>query len=492
LVISGNLNIPHQSCVIIERMWSRFLRANFLYALGSAANSAALFLLVPFLVNSLSTAEYGAWSLYEITTLLLTMITLTGMDVGMMREYWFLPDDDARRRLAGTIFLAVLTWGVVLNLLVLSLWSLGSGPSGTSQFTLQSLIIVCLTSLAEALFSYLLSIFRIREQPAQFVILNVTRMVLYVFGAVVGVRLIQGVEGALIGRLSAGVLGLALAFFPLRSQLKFQVDRLRLRKVLRYSLPLLPANLASYVLIASDRYVMKIYLPLETIAVYSFAYKIASSLDILITRPFAIDWAARRYQIAGHPDAPRKYANVLLIYLFVILFGALGLLALAPTLYRLLAPPEYLVSLSVLPVLILAMVASGLAFPLNIGIVIKDKTPYVALVGITSALVCLALEFWLIPRYGMAGAAWATLLAYLLWTTGVTFFSLRFYPIPYHLPSIAWILLAAAIGFMGLSWVKDSSSITTPNILGLVLQLAWLTLVFAFLGWRLVRRVLQP
>ena len=47
-------------------MWIRILRNNFVYAIGSIANSAALFLLIPFLVNAFSPAEYGAWSIYEI------------------------------------------------------------------------------------------------------------------------------------------------------------------------------------------------------------------------------------------------------------------------------------------------------------------------------------------------------------------------------------------------------------------------------------------
>jgi len=68
-------------------MWRNLLKANLIYAFGNIANSAALFLLVPYLVNAFTPEEYGAWSIFEIAILFLNMLILTGLDVGLMREY---------------------------------------------------------------------------------------------------------------------------------------------------------------------------------------------------------------------------------------------------------------------------------------------------------------------------------------------------------------------------------------------------------------------
>jgi O-antigen/teichoic acid export membrane protein len=84
-------------------MFRNFLKNNIIFAIGSLANSAALFLLIPFLVNSLSTRDYGSWSIIEVTIMILNTILLLGMDLGLMRVYPFLEKSE-QGKLVGNIF----------------------------------------------------------------------------------------------------------------------------------------------------------------------------------------------------------------------------------------------------------------------------------------------------------------------------------------------------------------------------------------------------
>ena len=92
-------------------MVNKVAKDNVIYAVGSVANSAALILLVPYLVNTLTPAEFGIWSLLEIGILIVSLLISAGMDIGLMRQYWFLEDALARARLAGTVIIAVAAWG---------------------------------------------------------------------------------------------------------------------------------------------------------------------------------------------------------------------------------------------------------------------------------------------------------------------------------------------------------------------------------------------
>src|SRR3972149_7284820 len=106
-------------------MWIRLIKTNFIYAIGSSANSAALFLLIPYLVNALSPAEYGAWAIIEIMIMFVSMMILAGMDIGLMRECWYLGDEEERQRLAGTGISAVCLLGLFLLIILsfpLSFW----------------------------------------------------------------------------------------------------------------------------------------------------------------------------------------------------------------------------------------------------------------------------------------------------------------------------------------------------------------------------------
>ena len=60
------------------------------------------------------------------------------------------------------------------------------------------------------------------------------------------------------------------------------------------------------------------------------------------------------------------------------------------------------------------------------------------------AAVNVALNFWLIPRYGMVGAAIATLAAYVVLFAGMTLYAQSVYPVPYQWRRIATVVGSAA------------------------------------------------
>lgn len=452
-------------------MWRQLLRANLVYAIGSAANSAALFLLVPYLVNVFTPEEYGAWSIFEVAILLLNMVMLAGLEVGLMREYWFLSDDKKRAQLAGSVLLTVALWGGML---------FAGGVffvAGGIRFSLPGAPLTLMEVLAiawlETIFTLYLTLFRIREQAFTFVMLSVGRMVLFMGLSIGLVHCGYGLPGALLGRLGGTILMLSGASALGFRYISLRLDIASLKRVIWYGLPLLPTNLASYILLASDRYMLQHFAALEAVAVYTFAYKVAATLDVLITRPFALDWAPRRFKIATQSDPPRRYAQALLFYLWAAVSFSLCVVALTPAFYRWVAPSEYWPGMKLVPVILLAYLIYGLSYPLNVGIMLKDRTQYLPIIGWTAALICLGLNFWWIPRYGMAGAAWATVVAYGFWTGGITWVSLCFYPVRYPLWQVGIILAAGMVGYTGL-WCSEKARLLSGNFLAITaLRFVW-------------------
>ncbi len=466
------------------------LRANIAYAVGSGANSIALFILTPYLVNALTPEEYGAWSLFEVGILILNWILLAGLDVGLMREYWFLKDETKQARSAGTALIAVTIWGGVLTgvLGTLSLaenwnWGLPGAP-----FTIGLAIAIGLT---EAVFTLLLTIFRIREQAGVYVTLSTGRMVGFLISSIAFVSTGHGLAGALAGRLLAGVLGVGAAIIWGRRYFLLQPDWNILRRMAHYGLPLLPANLASYVLFASDRYFLGHFFSLEVVGVYSFGHKVAAIVDILLTRPFALDWAPRRFKIATEDCTSQKYARALLAFLFSGAFLGLIVFAVTPAIYGYIAPELYRAGMSVVPVIILAYLIYGLSYPLNVGIMLKDKTYYLPLIGWLAAGGCFLLNLRLIPTYGILGAAWATVFSYGIWTGMITLFSLRLYLIRYPLPPILLIVAGIIAGYLGVKGVERLWGTESVLLLSL-LNLTWVCSLFVGIGCILWGKEIQP
>jgi O-antigen/teichoic acid export membrane protein len=467
-------------------MLIKLIRSNITYTIGSVANSAAQLILVPFLINTLSTVEYGVWAILEVTIILLNMFIAAGLDIGLMREYWPLQSEKERGILAGTVIMTVGIWGLFLLGFAASLFQLGL-LTRFVQASRLSFLLAILAALLESLSNLTLTIFRIREEAIKFVGLSFSRMFIFMCSAVILVRSGQGVEGAVGGRALAAFAALVFGIFLLRRFIHLGFHWAYLKRVVAYGFPMLPANLAANILLASDRYFLQFFSSAEVVGIYSFSYKITSLYEVLINRPFALDWAPRRFKIANQKNAPQKYAFILLAYLFVGVFGILAILAVAPNLYGLLAPKVYWGGLNVLPVLLFSVLIYGLSYPLTIGIVIKDKTHYAAIIGWIAAGLCLAFNYWLIPRYGMMGAAWATVFSYAVWTFGMTVVSLRLYPVPYPVKMLAGILLPGALGYIGLNWLMQHIGSDFLSLPLFLIRFSWLALMFAFVGVILFR-----
>jgi O-antigen/teichoic acid export membrane protein len=422
--------------------------ANIAYALGRVASSAGLLILMPFLVNQLTAVEYGVWVMLEIAVLLGVMVVLLGMDVGLMRIYWLLESELERRRLTGTILLWVAIWGLGLVVFAAGLGTdtfsraLGGAPSAW--------VWAGATAWAEGLLAVLLAAYRIREKAIAFAILSTARTLLFMALTIWLVSQGYGVAGGLAGRFAATALFVAIAMVIALREGWVGIPGYwkGLVRAARYSLPLLPANLASYVLFAGDRYFLGKLAGLAVVGVYSFAYKIGTSLDALIVRPFAADWAPRRFRIAAEPNPNQHYAQALALYLYPAVGFSLLVWAATPLIYDWFAPDVYGMGRAVVPIILVAVLVFGLSYPLNIGIMLMGKTEHIAIITAAAAGICVLLYVCLIPRYGMFGAAWATLVGYSFYTLLVFLGSLRLYPIRYPLRPLGgafFLFIAGAI-----------------------------------------------
>jgi O-antigen/teichoic acid export membrane protein len=469
-------------------MWRDLFKTNLIYAVGSLANSAALFILIPYLVNGLSPQEYGLWSLAEITIMLLSTVMLAGIDMGVMREYWAETDAARRASILGTAVIGVTGWSLALCLG----FGLALSPllAGTVSATTRWLVLGIAAS--EALWVLGLNILRIQDRARSFVGLSLLRLVIFLGLSVGLIAAGLGIDGGLLGRLAASIVSLLLSAALIWRGMVLRLDWPRLRRILRYGLPLLPTNIAVYVLLTSDRYVLQHVASLEIVAIYSFAYKIASMLDLLVTRPFSIDWVSRRFKIANAPDAPRQYARILTIYLAFASACVLLIIAVTPAVYRWVAPAAYASGAAIIPVLLLGSLCSGLSHPLNVGIMIKDQTRWLPLLSWIAAIACLGFNYWWIPRYGMIGAAWATVAGYLVWSGGIAWLSVRIYHVPYSWREQGAVLLLAALGYAGLLLI-ERAGLSVPA--ATALKCTWIGLLCAggaYRLWNLTRTAQQP
>ncbi|MCK7558981.1 polysaccharide biosynthesis C-terminal domain-containing protein [Chitinophaga sedimenti] len=108
--------------------------------------------------------------------------------------------------------------------------------------------------------------------------------------------------------------------------------------------------------------------------------------------------------------------------------------------------PEYLAGLPVIPLLAFGYVCLGIYYNLTIWYKLTNKTLLGSYVTVIGAVITIVLNYWLIPRIGFVGSAWATLICYFVMTVITYFMGQKYYYVPYNVKAIcSYLLLALAI-----------------------------------------------
>jgi O-antigen/teichoic acid export membrane protein len=303
-------------------------------------------------------------------------------------------------------------------------------------------------------YEQLTSLFRVEERSVAFVCASLANVFLTIaVTLVLVVWLEKGAVGVIVGNFS----GTLIVYFALlgfrREQLGLQFDRGLLREMNRFGIPLVPTALFLWVTNFSDRFFLVKLSDVSEAGLYSVGVRVASAMVLLLTA-FRMAWPAFAYSIRDEDEARRTYAYVLTYMTLVTSWVALGLTLFAPWLVDLLAASRFAESSRVVGPLSFAAVAFGAYIVVAIGVGRIRRTQFNWVVTGAAAAVNVALNLTLIPRYGMMGAAVATVAAYVTMAIGMAWWSQRIYPVPYQWRRVATAAFAA-VGLAVLGKVLD-------------------------------------
>jgi O-antigen/teichoic acid export membrane protein len=430
----------------------RLARHSAIYGIGGILSRVLAVLLLPLYTSYLGTRGFGKIELVTALTTVLVIVLSAGISSAFFRFY-FDSNDDARRTLIvrtafwftmGTATLGLLL-GVVLASPIAHALKLGNDPW---------LVRAAAVGLwAQMNYQQLTNLFRVEERSVQFVVASIANVLITVGATVLLiVGLHKGATGAVVGNF-IGTLAVYLVLLAYRRyQLGLQFDRKLLREMNRFGLPLVPSALALWAITFIDRVFVGAYKGVGEVGVYSLAVRV-SSVIVFLMIAFRLAWPAFAYSIDDESAAKRTYSYVLTYLLFVCCWISIALGTLAPWLVRVLAPskPAFYRADEAVGVLAFGTTAYAGYTVLAIGIGRARQTQFNWIVSGAAAALNVALNFALIPPYGMMGAAVSTAAAYVALFLGMTINSQRVYPVPYQwrrvltLSSVAIAL--TAIGF---------------------------------------------
>ena len=365
------------------------------------------FLLTPFYTRVLSSAEYGITDLLIQTGNLIIPIASVGIANGVIRYGLERSSNKA----------SVFTTGILVTLAGFFVLALASPLLDQLTFLSGYVRLVLLYVLAANLHSICNQFARALGHVRLFALDGILRTVLTIL---LNILLLAVFPMGAAGYVLANVLadGIAAVFvFSAAKEWRYlrlsSLSRPEAGRMLRYSAPLVPSTLCSWIINISDRYLIALLIGSAATGIYAVSNKVPNIL-MNIAGIFTSAWQLSA--LAEQPKAAKErfFSNVYAVYSAIAFVTASGVILTARLSTRLLAAPEYYEAWRYVPVLTLATTFACLGSFLSSIYMVEQRSTATLVTTMLGAACNLAGNFFLIPLWGSMGAAVSTLFSYIL------------------------------------------------------------------------------
>lgn len=401
------------------------------YFVGQAAILAAGFLSFPILTRIFSVSDYGLMSLVTTTLFIAVAVVKFGIPNSIVRFYAEYKAADKLLPFFATLFLGVSGFAILAGLsfilVIQSCKGLFHDGNLAALLSISALLIVT-GCMSDVLMSFLRAAQRTKLYNALAI---VRRYVTLAVGIAFALYLVKGVKGYFLGQLLAGTVILIVLLFVFRNNLvvrRENVSKEIFTASLRFGFPLVWAEFGHLLLNYMNRYLIQFYLGATALGLYTAGYNLATHITEAIIYP--INYAMTPVYMSilvkrGEAETKVFFTKMFRYFLLVLLPMVFGSIAVGKDLISILASKKYLESYTVLSYVLIGQAVYACTIILNSGLFINKKTHVLNNIMITTCGINILLNIALIPRFGIVGAAQATLISYVLYAIVVVFYSFR-------------------------------------------------------------------
>jgi len=475
------------------------------YASAGVLAALAGIITFPLLTRNLSVAEYGILGLITSSLTLFVAIGKLGMQHAVIRFYSQIKNKNLGfdlQQMNSTVSLVFFVFASVTAALWLFagfqfLPRLSEFENISGLFFIASGI-VFLRLLGSGIMNFL------RAQQRSAVVGSTQILTRYLYLAIVLAIMISGqvnVAFVLLAMVVAEVIGVAFAAKKYWPDFHFnwsQVSAPLAKAMLHYGFPLMILESLGLVMRLSDRYIIQGLLGENELGMYSASYNLTAYLDLILLA--ALVQAVKPYymQLWEGEGADRTKAFLSKGLHTYLVFGlpVIALFSLvSPHLLNFLASPKYSPGTIIIPFVAFSFLLDGAILFLSAGLHIKKNTKALMFWGGVATVMNLALNFLVVPVYGILGAAAVTIVSYLVFMLGVSYRAFEFlsFEIKVRVPllSAVWSLMVYALLFK-LDFGGDFTSLFIKGVLGSVLLITGIVLIDARAREWVVDRLRQP
>jgi len=427
--------------------FSKILKHSSIYGIGNFATKGITILLIPLYTSHLTPSDYGVLQICNIFHSLLTIMLMMGMSSSFFRVYYNVTNKEDRKLIFNS---TILTYLIIAGSLILFLLFLAEPLSKiliSKEGNTYLFQIVVLAAFMEGFYNLQLAYLRAEEKPLLYSMSIFVRVLFYLS---LNILFVASLKRNFVGirevnLISIILISLMVIPFTLKN-FKFQFSITYIKEILHIGIPLGIGGIAFWIFSLTDRYMLKFLLPehlaMAQVGIYSLGAKIAMIIRFVVVGPFMISWGVLMFAYQNDPRAKEIYASVFKYFVFIAGIVFLLISLFSKELIILLSRNEsYHIAYEVVPMLSLSVVLLGIYQVFSVGVTLTKKTKYVIYSNYTAAFTNIGLNFVLIPKYGMFGAAFASVIACTINVIIIYYFAQKVYHINYKVLKVILYLI---------------------------------------------------
>ena len=444
------------------------------YTASSVISKLIAVALLPLYTRYLTPADYGAAEVLVTGVIAASIVIRLGVIEALLRFYY--QAGEVPEQVVKTAF-ASLLWTTTIGLLIalplaepLSRLLLNHSDPGLMRIAIFGLWVF-------TMFEFLTALYRLDERARAYFIFTVANVLVTIpvtVWLVVGEG--KGASGLLWGQYGTGALFLAGLVIADRKRLALVPDFPLWRRMMRWGLPTMPAELSLYSLNFIDRVLIVRIVGLGDAGLYSLSVKFAQAVNVFV-KGFQLAWPPLAYSIADDDEARRAYAVIVTWFVSVTTFVVAGMWLLSRWIVRALAAPQFFDSYKTIGLISTGVMLYALYLVLVIILGRTGRTEFNFPATGIGTLVNIGLNLALLPSMGIVGAGIALVASYAVILVLMYVFTQRLFKVPYE-----WLRLAQAFGLAALLVVAGELTMPTSGIAGLAGRVAF-WLAYPLLLW---------
>lgn len=375
---------------------------------GKVCTQCISFFLLPLYTAILSAEDYGTFDLFvTYATLLLPLINWQ-LDQGLFRFMLDYRDNkDEQKKLFSTLLLSSTVQNIIYVVLFICI-----EPFLKIENAYFLLLYVVLQVYNALFLQFVRGLgYSIKYTIASFISASATT----VLNVIALVFLRMGLQGLFVSTLTAQLLTLVYLVISSRSWEYFSLKNARIgifKRVGTYSIPLIPNNLAWWVVNASDRTIISHFLGTAANGIYSVANKFPN-VFINFYNILNLSWTETVSLHYNDEDRDEFLTDTMTSLVKLFVAACLGIVACMPFVFPIMVNAKYSAAYNQILILMYAMLFRVLVGLYSCVYVAQKNAKKIAYTSISAAIINITVDLLLINKIQVFAASLSTLIAFL-------------------------------------------------------------------------------